>query len=92
MKSTTDQRRFDVEILYFDRRKDDVVPDNAPKRIEIDLDIRFHQGKWELHPDRVRIIERARELVKINCPLEKVRKASIYWPFIGSLVEDDVLN
>ena len=86
-KPTTDPTRFDVIISYFDRRKDDNVPEDAPREIEIDLDLKNHDCKFDDRPDRAQILKRAQELVAERCDVRLVREAHIRWPYTGCVIE-----
>lgn len=92
MKPTTDSTRFDVGIEYFDRRKGDLIPADAPRSMEIDLELPEFSGKFANRPDWDKIFSRARELVVANCDLEKVRDVYIHNPYTGCVVARNVMS
>ena len=54
-------------------RKGDNVPEDALRRIKIDIDLINHLGKFQNRPDFDQILKRARELVVEKSDVKLVR-------------------
>lgn len=80
MKVDNDSTKFVAIIEYFDRRKDDHVPDDAPREIIVDIDVPQHKGGFGTHPMRSAILKRTVVLIKERCDIAIIRAVHIRWP------------